>query len=191
MMLSEKRIAALVLLLWGLVSHAPASSDTAERKNSMVVAHATAESPARRPSPPSSRLLTASEGLSVIAAALESRVPQPSKPDCSHLVHAIYERAGFPYPYGSSSDLYAGTDEFRRILHPQPGDLVVWPGHVGIVVNPAQHVFFSSLRSGRGIESYDAPYWKGRGRARYYRYVKRLPGVERTSSTHTPPMTSR
>ena len=47
--------------------------------------------------------------------------------DCSHLVHAIYLQAGFPYPYASSSDLYDGTDDFRRVNRPQPGDLVVWP----------------------------------------------------------------
>src|SRR5437762_1044695 len=81
--------------------------------------------------------LTPDDGLSVIAAALDSRPPR--KTDCSHLVHAIYERAGFSYPYASSSDLYDGTDDFQRVTHPQPGDLIVWSGHVGIVVNPAQH----------------------------------------------------
>lgn len=108
----------------------------------------------------------------MIGAALESRGRGRSKPDCSHLVHAVYERAGFPYSYMSSSDLYAGVDEFHQVTHPQPGDLVVWPGHVGIVVNPAQNTFFSSLRSGIGVESYSSSYWKDRGTPRFYRYVK-------------------
>jgi hypothetical protein len=43
---------------------------------------------------------------------------------------------------------------------------------VGIVVNPARHEFFSTLSSGPGIDTYDAPYWKQRGRLRFYRYVK-------------------
>ena len=119
-----------------------------------------------------SSLLNPSEGLSVIGAALESRGRGRSKPDCSHLVHAVYERAGFPYSYMSSSDLYAGVDEFHQVTHPQPGDLVVWPGHVGIVVNPSQNTFFSSLRSGIGVESYSSSYWKDRGAPRFYRYVK-------------------
>jgi NlpC/P60 family protein len=116
--------------------------------------------------------LTADEGLAVIAAALDSRIQLRAKRDCSHLVHAIYDRAGFPYQYASSSDLFRGTAEFERVPGPQPGDLVVWHGHVGIVVNPAQHVFFSAMRSGPGIDSYEAPYWKRYGKARFYRYVK-------------------
>jgi cell wall-associated NlpC family hydrolase len=116
--------------------------------------------------------LTTDDGLSVIAAALDSRVRLYSGNDCSHLVHAIYERAGFPYSYVSSSALYAGTKEFQRVKRAQPGDLVVWPGHVGIVVNPARHEFFSTLSSGPGIDTYDAPYWKQRGRLRFYRHIK-------------------
>jgi NlpC/P60 family len=118
------------------------------------------------------RTLTPDEGLAVIAATLDSRTHLQREPDCSHLVHAIYSRAGFPYSYAPSSDLYAGTPEFKRVSHPQAGDLVVWQGHAGIVVNPAQHVFFSALRSGFGTDAYDAPYWKGRGNLRFYRYIK-------------------
>ena len=95
-------------------------------------------------------VLSPDDGLSVIAAALDAQVKAARQRDCSHLVHAIYLRAGFPYPYASSSDLYDGADDFQRVTRPQPGDLVVWPGHVGIVVNPAQRVFFSRLRSGPG-----------------------------------------
>jgi len=116
--------------------------------------------------------LTPDDGLSVIAAALDSKVRRSSGRDCSHLVHAIYERAGFPYAYASSSDLYDGIEGFRRIARPQPGDLVVWRGHVGIVIRPSRHVFFSFMRAGPGIDDYEAPYWTHRGQARFYRYVK-------------------
>jgi len=128
--------------------------------------------PVRRKLHVASQMVSADDGLAVIAAALDSRVHVRAKRDCSHLVHAIYDRAGFPYSYASSSDLYAGTSEFERVVHPQPGDLVVWRGHVGIVVNPAQHVFFSAMRSGMGIDAYDAPYWKRLGKVRFYRYVR-------------------
>jgi len=57
-------------------------------------------------------------------------------------------------------------------MHPQPGDLVVWRGHVGIVISPVQHSFFSAMRSGRGVEFYDSPYWQGRGQPRFFRYLK-------------------
>jgi cell wall-associated NlpC family hydrolase len=94
-------------------------------------------------------LVNSDEGLAIIGAALESRKPTDSNADCSNLVHAIYERAGFAYSYSNSSTLYRGIKEFRRVLHPQPGDLVVWRGHVGIVISPVQHSFFSAMRSGQ------------------------------------------
>jgi hypothetical protein len=109
-------------------------------------------------------------------------------------VHTIYEHAGFPYSYVSSSDLYRGVPEFRHVVHPQPGDLVAWPGHVGIVVNPSQDTFFSSLRSGLGVESYSAPYWKERGQPRFFRYSK-APSIARSEKPahlaphHSHPMT--
>ena len=118
------------------------------------------------------RTLSPDDGLSVIAAALDPKVRRYSGRDCSHLVHAIYERAGFPYAYADSSDLYVGVEGFQRVSLPQPGDLVVWRGHVGIVIRPSRHVFFSYLRSGPGVDDYEAPYWTSRGRPRFYRYVK-------------------
>jgi hypothetical protein len=127
------------------------------------------------------RLLTSDEGLAVLSAALESRANSDSESDCSHLVHAIYERAGFPYSYANSTSLYAGKPGFERVARPQPGDLVVWPGHVGIAVNPAQRSFFSALRSGLGVEPYDSPYWKERGRPRFLRYVTNAPAANRVA----------
>jgi hypothetical protein len=100
-------------------------------------------------------------------------------------VHAIYERAGFPYAYASSADLYTGISEFRRVFRPQSGDLVVWPGHVGVAVNPAQSSFFSALRSGQSVESYDSAYWKERGRPRFFRYVKKTSATAQVASSRT------
>jgi hypothetical protein len=139
----------------------------------------------------SSRLLTTDEGLAIIGAALEIRHrTHSSSDDCSHLVHALYEQAGFPYRYADSSQLYDGIEPFRRITHPQPGDLAVWRGHAAIVVNPAQHSFFSSTRSGYRVESYDSEYWKHRGLPRFFRYVKPAspssPSVTRTTNTQPP-----
>jgi cell wall-associated NlpC family hydrolase len=136
---------------------------------------------ARRPD----RTLTPDDGLAVISAALDPKVRRHSGHDCSHLVHAIYERAGFPYTYASSDDLYDGVERFRRVTHPQPGDLIVWRGHAGIIVRPSRHVFFSFMSAGPGIDNYESPYWINRGQARFYRYVKNdsCPGCAAVSKT--------
>lgn len=118
------------------------------------------------------RLLTEREASEIIAVARNAHLRRASGIDCSHLVHSIYIRAGFSYTYADSSDLYRGTDHFRRVKHPQKGDLVVWPGHVGIVVSPRHHTFFSALSHGPGTSRYNDAYWRGRGPARFFRYAK-------------------
>lgn len=92
--------------------------------------------------------------------------------DCSHLVHELFERAGLPYPYAPSADLYKGdVTAFRRTWHPQPGDIVVWMGHVGVVVDSEAKLFVSALRTGVKVSAYDSHYWKNRGRPRFFRYA--------------------
>ena len=164
-------IVALIVCGFGPYSSSAQTESQKLRSSSAIAGQKTS----RHQGPAVPRTLTPDDGLAVIASALDSRVRLHSGRDCSHLVHAIYDRAGFPYSYASSSSLYVGTNEFQRVVHAQPGDLVVWPGHVGIVVNPAQHAFFSTLRSGPGIDTYDAPYWRQRGQLRFYRYIKRVP----------------
>jgi hypothetical protein len=117
------------------------------------------------------RLLTAKQGRAIVSAAREHEPASRATQDCSHLVQEIYVRAGFSYPYASSFDLYAGSESFERVKNPQPGDVIVWPGHAGIVFDPKQHVFYSLVSSGLDAEDYEAPYWKSRGKPRFYRYV--------------------
>jgi hypothetical protein len=130
------------------------------------------------------REMSSDDRLLVMSAAL-GRQGSRFKPDCSHLVHEIYSRAGFPYRYSSSSDLYSGINEFRRVTSPQVADLIVWPGHMGIVVSPTQHSFYSSLRSGIGVDFYDSSYWRGRGNPRFYRYVKRTLMADSSKRDHS------
>ena len=126
----------------------------------------------RNADPQTPRLLDKDEGLRVIAAAMGSHIRNASGDDCSRLVHDIYERAGFPYSYVSSRELYDGASQFYRVWNPQPGDLIVWAGHVGIVVSPKDRLFFSKLTSsGQDVSSYDTPYWRRRGRIRFLRYA--------------------
>jgi hypothetical protein len=122
------------------------------------------------------RLLTLRDGEKIVNAAWEREQKTGRRPDCSHLVHEVYALAGYPYPYADSFDLYVGTEGFVRMATPHPGDLVVWRGHVGIVVDPAKHSFYSSLNSGLRTEFYDAREWRARGPARFYRYANAAPG---------------
>jgi len=145
----------------------------------------TRETPNLQQKPIGSRALTRSEGLAILDVALDSRYHAEFAFDCSHFVHGIYERAGLPYEYASSSDLYAGIDEFRRVARPQPGDLAVWRGHTGIVVNPVHHSFLSKLRSGPSVASYDSPYWKQRGQPHFFRNVKSAPRGAGSTSVRT------
>jgi hypothetical protein len=119
------------------------------------------------------RLLTRDEGLAIVDAVSDhhrSLHSKRTKPDCSHLVNDIYDLAGFPYSYAKSADLYRGHASFVRVSAPQPGDLIVWHGHVGLVLDPRRHFFYSSLRSGLETEDYTSAYWRRRGIPRFYRY---------------------
>jgi cell wall-associated NlpC family hydrolase len=131
-----------------------------------------------RPAPaetPQPRPITRTEGRKILAAIPTVDVESESETDCSHLVHDIYEEAGFPYDYVSSRELYTGSPNFTGVRVPQAGDLVVWRGHVGIVIDPKEHSFFSLVRSGPDTQFYDSPYWRSRGIARFFRYVTEKP----------------
>jgi hypothetical protein len=117
------------------------------------------------------QLLAAEDGRTIVEIARGHEPESRRTQDCSHLVHEIYARAGFSYPYLSSFDLYAGSENFERVKNPQAGDLIVWPGHVGIVADSKEHVFYSLVRSGIDSSNYESAYWKSRGKARFYRYV--------------------
>jgi hypothetical protein len=96
---------------------------------------------------------------------------QNTELDCSHFVQYLYQQAGLYYDYAPSRELFKGVAEFKHILHPKPGDLIVWRGHVGIVVDPVERKFLSALNSGVKTSSYESNYWKKRGQYRFLRYV--------------------
>ena len=116
------------------------------------------------------RLMTAAEGREIVSGALEQEQVASGAQDCSHVVHEFYVDAGFEYPYASSFEIYTGNENFARVKMPRAGDLIAWPGHVGIVVNPVKHSFYSLVSTGLETQYYDGPYWKSRRRPRFYRY---------------------
>ncbi len=126
--------------------------------------------PSAQQSESNSRLLTAEEGRTIVNTAWGWEQSTEGTQDCSHLVHQVYLLAGYDYPYASSFDIYAGNENFGRVKTPQAGDLVAWPGHVGIVVDALQHSFYSLVSTGLEAQDYAGPYWRSRGRPRFYRY---------------------
>ena len=112
---------------------------------------------------------TTTDATATFFMQLGSRVKITSL-DCSHLVHAFYAKAGLPYRYATSRALYGGRNEFRRVLQPDSGDLVVWRGHVGIVIDPTRHSFLSALRRRIKVSSYVSNYWKKRGEPRFLKF---------------------
>ena len=179
-----------ILLLYLAAVHPGLAQEREQEKEKRISTvgadRVTHKTPDLKEPPTVPRLLTPNEGLAILGVALDSRHRHSDfSSDCSHFVHVLYERAGFHYKYASSSDLYDETGEFRRVATPQPGDLAVWRGHAGIVVNPAQHSFFSVLHSGPGVDSYDSPYWRQRGQPRFFRYLKPTPSGVLNSSIRT------
>jgi hypothetical protein len=161
----------LPLVLLGSLASVASSQQENPPTNSSSSHDETQPTAAGKSARPRIQLLNANEGHEILAVTRQHEPASRATQDCSHLVHQIYERAGFPYAYVNSFDLYAGSENFWRVKNPQPGDLIVWPGHVGIVANPKAHLFYSLVRSGLDAEDYESRYWRSRGRARFYRYV--------------------
>ena len=90
--------------------------------------------------------------------------------DCSHFVNSLFDAIGLSYDYQPSRMLYRGTEAFKRTFRPLTGDLIVWPGHVGIVVDPRAKTFVSALRTRVRVATYTSRYWKRRGHPRFLRY---------------------
>ena len=194
-MSSHIQVAALLALLQGIVlgSQAPAQDqDVVIRRapppaqdRDVVTRQASPQEPdvvIRRASPQTqdvvvrpaqrafSRLVSRDEGTAIAQLTMQHWPQLRDKPDCSHLVHDIYAEAGLDYDYAASNEIFEGIDSFQRVESPQPGDLVVWRGHIGIVIDPEEHSFYSSVITGFSISQFDSSYWISRGPRRFYRY---------------------
>ena len=106
--------------------------------------------------------------LSGPQSANSGTLPPPG--DCSHFVHDTYATIGLDYPYSSSRELYQGTQSFTQISTPRRGDLIVWRGHVGIVIDPGQRTFLSVLRRGLRVSCWRSAYWRRHGVPLFYQH---------------------
>ncbi|WP_226924821.1 C40 family peptidase [Georgenia satyanarayanai] len=62
----------------------------------------------------------------------------PSGFDCSGFTWYVFQQAGISIPRGSSAQAGAGT--VVSASEARPGDLVWWPGHIGIYLGDGQHI---------------------------------------------------
>jgi hypothetical protein len=80
----------------------------------------------------------------------------PNRTDCSQWIYACYKRAGAPSP---GTNTYQMESMSRRTNQPQPGDLLLGPGHVELYVGGGRTI-------GHGtppIDYSDVNYWKAKG----------------------------
>jgi len=108
--------------------------------------------------------------------------------DCSHFVYVIYKRAGLPFSFRPTAEL-GNAREFDILPEEeaQPGDLMLFKGHVGIVDEKGKIISALKTRRRRrksSIAAVDRRYFKSIHGQRYVlRY--RCPPLEETSPGRT------
>lgn len=95
-------------------------------------------------------------GSSIVSIALQyagspyrSGGTTPAGFDCSGFTSYVYRQAGISLPRSSSAQRSAGT--VVPASQAQPGDLMWWPGHVGIYIGNGQHIAARNPKAGTAV----------------------------------------
>ncbi len=93
--------------------------------------------------------------------------------DCSHFVAAVLQAAGYSGFRYLTADEIPRSPHFKQVDSPERGDVVHWPGHVAIVLDPVAGSFIGSQNStGVDVTNYKTnTYWRGRSPRTFYRYM--------------------
>lgn len=97
---------------------------------------------------------------------------------CNQFVVSVLKKAvddNFPMIL---ADDFPKHKDFSTVAQPQAGDLVHWPGHIGIVTNQITGEFIGSQSStGVAVSNYKHGYWNGESGGRkpdaFLRYIGR------------------
>lgn len=82
--------------------------------------------------------------------------------DCSAFTQHVMKRAaGLDIPRTSAEQKNAGTGVDKS--QAQAGDLVVWKGHVGLVIDSNKNMIDAGSNNVPKIRSYETDYWRSRG----------------------------
>jgi cell wall-associated NlpC family hydrolase len=96
----------------------------------------------------------------------------PSGIDCSHFVWEVIKAAGHPKaPYLSTGSIPGSPAYSPASEPPREGDIILFDGHMGIVVDSTTMTFIGAQSGGVDSASYaKGSYW-GNLHHRFYRYT--------------------
>lgn len=81
---------------------------------------------------------------------------------CNQFVLAVLRATVAPSIPNMRADEFASSSFFQKVDTPNAGDLVHWPGHIGIVLDPDHGIFIGSQSSTGVAESnYKSGWWSG------------------------------
>ncbi|WP_234986542.1 C40 family peptidase [Demequina sp. NBRC 110055] len=138
----------------------PASTSSSSSSSSSSDSSSSSSSSSEaRPVAQSASVTAAISGSAVIAEASKyvgvpyvSGGSSPSGFDCSGFTSYVYGQLGISLPRSSGAYYSVGT----RVSNPQPGDIIVSPGHVGIYAGPNLQI--DAPRPGKTIQF--RPIWQ-------------------------------
>jgi len=103
--------------------------------------------------------------IATIARNFESEVGHEilySEMVCNQFVVAVLRKSVDPSFPMIRADDFPHSPHFMKVDLPQAGDLIHWPGHIGIVLDPDKGEFIGSQTStGVAISNFKSGYWNG------------------------------